>query len=499
MKKTCSLVLAAVLLAGCTTGTSVRSAGATASASPIASESSTSNIEEQTTDIVVVGSGGAGLSAALTALQQGKKVVVLEKQGIIGGATLMAGGGTVATGSKMEAHSGFEDSPEKLKEDMLANGHNNNYEPTLDIFVNTVGEAIDWLTSEDGGAVAYKASDKPARVFSVDGRGAALISTLSDRIESAGGTILTNTRATELIVENGKVTGVKASGKDKDYIFRADSIILATGGFGHNDDMVPDEYKKFVYAGASGADGDGITMSEAVDANTVNMQYVNTQPNSIVMPTGLGQYCNPGVGGAYATSGAFIVNEEGIRFANEQGSSWDLIQGMKGNLTNYLILDQASFDAFNAGMENSKIYSAEDVDEWLKNNGSTNPVMVKGNTIEDLADTLDIPADALAQTVTDYNEAVDDGTDEFGRNLSMKISESGPYYAIQMWIRYYATLGGLEVNSEMNVLNKSGEPINGLYAAGEVVGGLEGDIYYPGSLFSWAVTSGYDAGKSASK
>ena len=94
---------------------------------------------------------------------------------------------------------------------------------------------------------------------------------------------------------------------------------------------------------------------------------------------------------------------------------------------------------------------------------------------------------------------MDAGTDEFGRTLSHKMSEDGPYYAVQMWLRYYATLGGLHINEQMQVLNTAQEPIEGLYAAGEVVGGLEGDIYLGGTLFGWAMTSGYDAGKAVSE
>ena len=228
------------------------------------------------------------------------------------------------------------------------------------------------------------------------------------------------------------------------------------------------------------------------------MEFVNVQPNSIVMPSGLGQYCNPGVGGAYATSGAFLVNENGVRFANEQGKAYDLIQAMKQNKTNYLILDQASFDAFNKGMIGSAIYTEENVKEWLENNGSSNPVMVKGETLEDLAKTLNLPEGSLTAAAEKYNADVAAGTDEFGRKLTVEISNDGPYYAVQMWLRYYATLGGLHINDQMQVLNTKQEAVDGLFAAGEVVGGLEGDIYYGGSLFGWAMTSGRNAGVSAS-
>ena len=453
---------------------------------------------EETVDVVVVGGGAAGLSAALTAVQNGKTVTLLEKTGFVGGASAMAGAGTVATGSQMEKDSGFEDSPESLKEDMLKNGHNKNDEGTLDIFVNTVGAAVDWVSSEDGGNVEYAKSDKPTRTFSAVGRGSAVITTLSKRLTDASGKIYTNTKATELIVEDGKVTGVKAAGEDKNYTIHANSVILACGGFGHNDELVPNSYNSFVYAGHSGADGDGLKMAEAVDADTINMDLVNVQPNSIIMPSGLGQYTNPGVGSAYNTSGAFLVNQDAKRFANEQGSSYDLKNAQAENERQYLICDASSFAAFNKGMEGSKIYSEEDVNEWLQNDGSSNPVFVKADTLEDLANKLDIDAATLQDTTNAFNANVGK-EDEFGRTSKFALSDEGPYYAIQMYNRYYATLGGLHINSDMNVLNKNQEPIQGLYAAGEVVGGLEGDIYYPGSLFSWAITSGHNAGLSASK
>lgn len=453
---------------------------------------------EETVDVVVAGAGGAGTAAALTALQNGKTVIVVEKQGITGGATAMAGGGTVATGSAWALEDGYTETAEELKATMFANGHNNNYEPTLDVFVNNVGEAFNWLVAEDGANVAY-VRDSSSRTYSADGRGAAVVSTLVAGIEANGGKILTGTPATELLVEDGKVVGLIAESEDTKYTIHASSVILATGGFGANDEMVPDKYKAFVYAGAAGTTGDGIKMAEAVNANLVNMEFVNVQPNSIVKPSGLGQYTNPGVNGAYNTSGAFLVSDQGVRFANEVGSSWVLLNAMAENEATYLICDQASFDAFNAGMMKSHIYSEEDLATWLENEGSSNPLFIGADTLTELASKLGLPEGTLEATAEKFNEDVKAGTDEFGRELSHELAGEGKYYAVQMWNRYYATLGGLEINENCQVLNTNGEVIEGLYAVGETAGGLEGDIYYPGSLFSWAMTSGHVAGLAASK
>lgn len=448
-------------------------------------------------DVVVVGAGAAGLSAGLKAAQDGKNVIILEKMGVIGGASAMAGSGTMATGSTWQKEDGYEDSPEQLVEDMMENGHNKNDRATVELFANTIGEAFDWLVDENGAAVPYQRSGEPTRSYSGVGRGAGVCQSLCDKFLAEGGTLLLNTPATALIINDGAVTGVMAEGEGKAYTINAKAVVLASGGYGANDELVPDEYKAFVYAGHAGAEGDAIAMVEPLDADLINMDLINTQPNSMILPSGLGQYCNPGVSRAYA-AGGFMVNQDGERFFNEQANAWDLMQAMKANDAQYLIMDQAAFDGFNAGMTGSKIYTMEDVETWLADDYEGQPVMKTAATLEELADKLGIPADALSASAQAFNEAAASGSaDEFGRTPAAAQSEEGPYYALEMHIRYYASLGGLHINDGMQVLNTQQEAIPMLYAAGEVVGGLEGDVYMGGTLFGWAIASGYEAGIAA--
>lgn len=448
-------------------------------------------------DVVVVGAGAAGLSAGLKAVQDGKNVIILEKMGVIGGASAMAGSGTMATGSTWQKEDGYEDSPEQLVEDMMENGHNKNDRATVELFANTIGEAFDWLVDENGAAVPYQRSGEPTRTYSGVGRGAGVCQSLCDKFLAEGGTLLLNTPATALIINDGAVTGVMAEGEGKAYTINAKAVVLASGGYGANDELVPDEYKAFVYAGHAGAEGDAIAMVEPLDADLINMDLINTQPNSMILPSGLGQYCNPGVSRAYA-AGGFMVNQDGERFFNEQANAWDLMQAMKANDAQYLIMDQAAFDGFNAGMTGSKIYTMEDVETWLADDYEGQPVMKTAATLEELADKLGIPADALSASAQAFNEAAASGSaNEFGRTPAAAQSEEGPYYALEMHIRYYASLGGLHINDGMQVLNTQQEAIPGLYAAGEVVGGLEGDVYMGGTLFGWAIASGYEAGIAA--
>lgn len=449
-------------------------------------------------DVVVAGAGAAGLTAALSALQNGHSVILLEKSGVVGGASAMAGSGTMATGSTWQKEDGYEDSPEKLVEDMMNNGHQKNDRATVELFANTIGKAFDWLVAEDGAAVPYQRSGKPSRSYSGEGRGAGVCKNLTDKYVAEGGVLMVSTPVTELIVNDGTVTGVKAQGNGKEYTINAKAVILATGGYGANDELVPDEYKAFVYAGHAGAEGDAIAMVKDLDADLISMELINTQPNSMILPSGLGQYCNPGVAKAYA-AGGFMVNQDGVRFFNESGNAWDLMQAMKQNPAQYLVMDQAAFDGFNAGMTGSNIYSMDDVSAWLQDDYDGQPVMKTAATLEELAGKLGLPADALIASSAAFNEVAAKGeTDAFGRKIEVAQSAEGPYYALQMHIRYYASLGGLHINDNMQVLNTAQEAIPGLYAAGEVVGGVEGDVYMGATLFGWAVASGYNAGNAVS-
>lgn len=453
--------------------------------------------ETLTTDIVVVGGGAAGLTAGIKAIQGGANVILLEKTGMTGGASAMAGAGTKATGSKWSIESGSTETAEDFIEQITTNGHHKNHMPTVENFARTLGAAFDWLVAEDGAAVPYTKTDKPSASFSGTGRGAGVVQNLTAKFEEVGGTLMLSTPATELIIENGAVVGVKAEGNGKAYTINAKKVILATGGYGANKDLVPDEYEKFVYAGHAGATGDAIKMVESLNADLINMELINTQPNSMIKPSGLGQYCNPGVSKAYA-AGGFMVNQDGVRFVNEVANAWDIMQEMKKNDFQFLVMDQAAFDGFNAGMTGSKIYSMEDVAEWLKDDYAGQPVLKTAATLEELAAKLNVPADAVVAAAAKFNEvAAAQGQDEFGRTIKAAQSTEGPFYAMQMHIRYYASLGGLHVNDSMQVLNTNQEAIANLYAAGEVVGGHQGDVYMGGCLFAYAICSGHNAGAAA--
>ena len=454
------------------------------------------------TDVVVVGAGGAGLAAALTAAQNGADVVVLEKMSMVGGASSMAGGGTNATGSQWQQSYGIEDSPEAYFMDIMENGHFFSDARTLWLYANTQGAAFDWLVAEDGAALPYvnsqpspSAEHSYGRTFSPEGGGAGVVSALQQKVTDLGVEILLETPAQELMVTDGTVTGVKALAADgTPYEITANSVILATGGYGANTDMLPETVTSLPYAGAVSATGDGLNMATAIGADAINLDKVNIQPHSIILPDGRGQHTFQGCLAMYNKTGSILVSDQGVRFVNEQGSANDIKAGMEQNEHSYLIMDAASFETYAQTCIASHNFTQEQLDQWLEANGTSNPVFAHADNLEDLAAIVGIPSGALTETVERYNGFVSAGEDtDFGRKVSTAMGD-GPYYAVEMNLRYYATLGGLHINDNMQVLDTDGQPIQGLYAAGEVVGGVVGDIYAPGSLFGWAMTSGHNAG-----
>lgn len=457
-------------------------------------------------DVVVVGSGVAGLTTANVALQGGSKVLVLEKMSIPGGASATAGGGTLVTGSDLQKSLNIEDSADLLYDDLMKNGRNSNDSNTLRMFVNSIPNAVNWANSPDGGNLKYsdELSKAPVynaeRIASPEGMGNGVINELVNKLKANNVELKLDTKATELIVENGAVIGVKAEGKTEDYIIKASSVVLATGGYGANSDLIPENVKVLPYAGAAGSTGDALEMTKTLNAATINMDKVNIQPHSIKLENGRGQHTFQACNFVYANTGAIIVSQDGVRFVKENDDAYIINQKMLQNEHSYLIMDEETYNKYIEIAVDSHNFTKEQAQEWINNNGSVDPVFVKSESLDDLATTLNMNTDNLKATVETYNGFVDGGEDtEFGRKVSSKLSENGPYYAVEMSLRYYATLGGLQVNENMQVMNVDGEPISGLFAAGEVIGGALGDIYAPGALFGFSLTTGYNAGIEAVK
>ena len=454
--------------------------------------------KELSADVIVVGGGGAGMSAATRLAQLGKSVILVEKSGFLGGAISVSGGNQVVMGSQLQIDNGVaDDSVESMVADFEANGANKNNKEILTLFAENVGATTDWLvancgiTFEEGLHQLGEYSHN--RELAYTGGGAGFAEAMRKAVEEAGVQVLLNTKAESLIADNGTVTGVKAASSDADYTLTAGDVVLATGGYGANKDMLTDEMKSALYYGPASSTGEGIQMAQAVGAQTANMEYGKRYPNGIEVSEGMAKSTIAGniVGW---TMSAILVNKDGNRVVNEKASNRNILEEeLKqegGEL--YLLLDAETFEAWKAKLAPAGISDA-DIEKYLEANGTTTPVFAHGETLEEAAAAAGINADNLKATVEKYNGFVAKGSDDdFGRAatyLTKTIGE-GPYYIVEQKPRFATTMGGLVINTSMQVLNEAGEPISGLYAAGENCGQVMGDDSPSGANNAWALTSG---------
>ena len=454
--------------------------------------------KELSADVIVVGGGGAGMAAATRLAQLGKSVILVEKSGFLGGAISVSGGNQVVMGSQLQIDNGVaDDSVESMVADFEANGANKNNKEILTLFAENVGATTDWLvascgiTFEEGLHQLGEYSHN--RELAYTGGGAGFAEAMRKAVEEAGVQVLLNTKAESLIADNGTVTGVKAASSDADYTLTAGDVVLATGGYGANKDMLTDEMKSALYYGPASSTGEGIQMAQAVGAQTANMEYGKRYPNGIEVSEGMAKSTIAGniVGW---TMSAVLVNKDGNRVVNEKASNRTILEEeLKqegGEL--YLLLDAETFEAWKAKLAPAGISDA-DIEKYLEANGTTTPVFAHGETLEEAAAAAGINADNLKATVEKYNGFVAKGSDDdFGRAatyLTKTIGE-GPYYIVEQKPRFATTMGGLVINTSMQVLNEAGEPISGLYAAGENCGQVMGDDSPSGANNAWALTSG---------
>lgn len=456
--------------------------------------------EELTTDVVVVGGGGAGMSAAVRLAELGQQVILFEKASFLGGAISVSGGNQVIMGSQLQADNGVEDdSVESMVADFEANGAGKNNEEILTLFAENVGAATDWLVASCGiefdAGLHQLGEYSHNRELAYTGGGAGFAERMRKAVERSGATVYLSTKVESLLVEDGAVVGVKAVSTDgtKEYTVHAANVVLATGGYGNNKDMLTDEMKSALYYGPSTSTGDGIRMAEAVNAQTANMEYGKRYPNGIEVDTGIAKSTIAGniVGW---TMSAILVNADGNRVVNEKASNRTILEEelqQPGGML-YLLLDSETFEVWKTKLAPAGI-SEGDIEKYLAANGTTTPVFAHGETLEEAAAAAGVNAENLAATVEKYNSFVEKGEDaDFGRNasyLTMKIG-AGPYYLIEQKPRFATTMGGLVVNTNMQVLNQEGSAISGLYAAGETCGQVMGDDSPSGANNAWAITSG---------
>ena len=469
------------------------SAGLDASAFEIEQEQSSEPVEKEEVtldcDVVIVGAGGAGLTAAVRAKQEGADVLVLEKMAMVGGNSLKASGGMNCAGTKFQAALGITDSGvEEFIEDTMNGGHLLNDLALVTTMAENSAEAVEWLESIGAplpkvaatGGTTHKYLHSPEDGSPV---GSYLVEKLNAEAEKQGIEIMLNTKATEILMDEGQAVGVMAEDNGHVYTVNADAVVIATGGFGSNFEMMcsyDESLANAVTTNHPGATGDGILMAEAVGAATVDMEQIQLHPTVYQETSML-------VSEKMRSLGAILVNSDGKRFTNDLAtrdavSAAELQQ--EGGYA-YIIFDQNLVD------QNKSAQSYID-------NGMTS----QGETYEELAQNMGLEGEAVdnfVQTMDTWNQAVANGVDEeFGRNNGMDADLStAPFYAIKIAPGIHHTMGGIKIDTDTEVIDTEGNVIPGLYAAGETTGGVHGGNRIGGNAVCDFVVFGRIAGLNA--
>ncbi len=420
------------------------------------------------TDVVVVGAGGAGFAAAVTARMDGAEVILLEKLPVVGGNTLISGGEYAAPGNETQVKEGIADSPENFAKDIEAAGG----DPALiKVLADNALDGSIWLHDtirvEWLDSLMFFGGHSVKRSLIPKGHsGSEIIKKYSEKAKELGITVLTEHDVKEILSENGKATGVKAVTPQGETIVKAKAVIITTGGFGANDEMT---YKydneidsKILSTNSPGAQGDGIVMAEKLGADLVGMDKIQLYPICDV-ETGKLLY----VGDTRLVGGALLVNKEGKRFVEELDTRRAISLAIKKQTDNvgYLIWDEASSE------KTGTILSHPKEAESLFERG----LLYKADTIEELADHFGIEKAQLLETVKTFNENSKDNKDpEWNLRMLGWTIDKAPYYMLKALPAVHHTMGGLKINTDAQVINKDGQPIEGLFAAGEVTGGIHG-------------------------
>lgn len=460
----------------------------------------TKNIEkedkEYSADVIVIGGGGAGLAAAVSAHQNGATVILLEQMPRVGGNTLIAGSAYNAVDPKRQEPLGIKDSIELHYQHTYEGGDKLGKPTLIKTFVENTYPGIEWLESlgmefKDDiftvlGAL-YPRSHKPAKPL-----GTGFISAYNEYISKNNGiTILTDTKAEDLLVENGKVIGVKATGRKENVVAKAkNGVIIATGGFGANVDLRTKYNSKLTKeiptTNHPGATGElMLTAANKADANLVGLEYIQLLPMGDPISGSL--------------SGNIEGSVEERIFVNKSGKRFVAEDERRDVMTNALFEQEDAFmwtivDANTYPTEQTKNNFNETIEDLVKSGRA-----FKGETIEELATKIKVDPVVLRETIEKYNVAVENKTDEFGRKLFSTKLDKAPFYAGPRVPTVHHTMGGLEINEKTQVLDKNGNPIPGLFAAGEVTGGLHGSNRLGGNALAEITVFGKIAGEQAAK
>ena len=435
-------------------------------------------------DVVIIGSGGAGLSAAAAAREAGADVIVFEKMAIAGGNTNMATGGINATQTVFQERAGITDSPNLFFQDTMRGGYDINNPDLVRVLSRQSGPAVAWLTSigadlSDVGRLAGASVNRSHRPSGGEMVGPEISMTLQRHvIEVMQIPVITEALVTSITTQCGRANGVVVRYNNRNFTVTANAVILASGGFGANNDMAASydpSLRGFATTNHPGATGDGIEMAERVGAALVDMEQIQTHPTHA-----------PGremITEAVRGNGAILTSRSGQRFVDEMATR-DVVSAailaQEGGVA-YLVFDDSVRRSLGA------------IEGYVRRG-----IVIEGATPEALAAAMGGQGALMIQTITRYNQAVASGNDtEFGRADMPRSLSVAPYYAIEITPAIHHTMGGVKIDTEARVISTTGNPIPGFFAAGEITGGVHGGNRLGGNALADIIVFGRIAGANA--
>ena len=450
-------------------------------------------------DVVVIGAGGAGFSAAITARNAGANVVLLEKMPAVGGNSLISGAEMNAAKNWVQPKLGInDDSPELHAEDTFKGGDGKGDMKVINVMTHEALDAAKWCRDylgvrfEDDNLFFFGGHSRKRALIPVGHTGTEFIAKFQAKADELGIPVITNMKAEELIKnKDGRVVGVKATMDGSEYTFNAKGgVVLATGGFGANPEMVkkynPKIDERFKTTDAPGTTGEALYMAERAGAELVNMGYIQTYP-----------ICDPLSGAIELIAdarfdGAIMLNQEGKRFVEEL---------QRRDVMSKAILEQTGkycYAIFNGEIEKRShaiTHHQDEVEVFTKTG-----ILHKADTIEGIADFFKIPVDNLKATIARVNEFARTGKDlDFNYRSRFVDLSTGPYWIYRGVPSVHHTMGGLKINPKAEVLDANDKPIPGLWAAGEVTGCTHGTNRLGSNAYTDIIVFGRIAGAEAAK
>ena len=450
-------------------------------------------------DVVVIGAGGAGFSAAITARNAGANVVLLEKMPAVGGNSLISGAEMNVARNWVQPKLGInDDSPELHAQDTFKGGDGKGDMKVINVMTHEALDAAKWCRDylgvrfEDDNLFFFGGHSRKRALIPVGHTGTEFIAKFQAKADELGIPVITNMKAEELIKDkDGRVVGVKATMDGSEYTFNAKGgVVLATGGFGANPEMVkkynPKIDERFKTTDAPGTTGEALYMAERAGAELVNMGYIQTYP-----------ICDP-ISGAIELiadarfDGAIMLNQEGKRFVEELQRRDVLSEAILNQTGRYCWV---LWNDKIGSISNTVKAHANEYEAFTKQG-----VMATCDDLKCIADFTKIPFDQLQKTVKRVSDMAGKGNDkDFNHRAGLMDMQQGKYYVIKAVPSTHHTMGGVRINEKAEALTAEGKVIPGLWAAGEVTGVTHGTNRLGGNAYTDIIVFGRIAGEAAAK